>query len=334
MNLRKTMIIQETIEADGFGKACDPITRVVAIAVIQNPFAGRFVEDLSPLFDIGGQLAEQLMGDAVKILAGPPVSYGKAAIVGVAGELEHGAAMIHPKLGKPMRAAVGGGKALIPSNAKVAAAGVPIDLPLGHKDEAWSFDHFDTMTVMVADAPRPDEIVLCMAVSDGCPSFLSHPGHQRIFRRRRRRVFHREGGKGFSGNGVWICLPAIGKVLGAAEGATSPWRSRWHLHRHTRTLKQNPAVFRPRAARSDDGARRLVGRPRSFRCRRAEPIAPRGCPCPTKDAFGIGGNNRGTKQGSVSDVVHSRRSSGSGIRASRCRSGVPHTDSAMGFVAP
>ena len=75
--------------------------------------------------------------------------------------------MIHPKLGKPMRAAVGGGKALIPSNAKVAAVGVSIDLPLGHKDEAWSFDHFDTMTVMVADAPRADEIVLCMAVSDG-----------------------------------------------------------------------------------------------------------------------------------------------------------------------
>ncbi|MEE8352542.1 MAG: amino acid synthesis family protein [Rhodospirillales bacterium] len=162
MNLRKTTIIKETIESNGF-EACDPITRVVALAVIQNPFDGNFVEDLSPLFDIG----EQLMGDAVKMFAGPPVSYGKATIVGVAGELEHGGAMIHPKLGKPMRAAVGGGKALIPSNAKVAAAGVPIDLPLGHKDEAWSFDHFDTMTAMVADAPRPDEIVLCMAVSDG-----------------------------------------------------------------------------------------------------------------------------------------------------------------------
>lgn len=167
MDVRKTVMIKETINADGFGKACEPITRVVAIAVIQNPFAGRFDEDLSPLFDIGGRLGEQLMGDAVKMLAGPPVSYGKAAIVGVSGDLEHGGAMIHPKLGKPMRAAVGGGKALIPSNAKVAAAGVPIDLPLGHKDEAWSFDHFDTMTVMVADAPRPDEIVLCMAVSDG-----------------------------------------------------------------------------------------------------------------------------------------------------------------------
>jgi hypothetical protein len=167
MDIRKTVVIKETIEADGVGAACDPITRVVAIAVIQNPFAGDFVKDLSPLFDIGGQLGERLMGDAVKLLAGPPVSYGKAAIVGVAGDLEHGAAMIHPKLGKPMRAAVGGGKALIPANAKVAALGVPIDLPLGHKDEAWSFDHIDTMTVMVADAPRPNEIVLCMAVSDG-----------------------------------------------------------------------------------------------------------------------------------------------------------------------
>ena len=167
MDLRKTMMIKETIEADSFGKACDPIIRVAAVAVIQNPFSGRFVEDLSSLFDIGGQLGGKLMADAVKMLGGPPVSYGKAAIVGVAGDMEHGGALLHPKLGKPMRAAVGGGEALIPSNAKVAAAGVSIDLPLGHKDESWSFDHFDTMTVMVADAPRPDEIVVCMAVSDG-----------------------------------------------------------------------------------------------------------------------------------------------------------------------
>jgi len=75
--------------------------------------------------------------------------------------------MIHPKLGKPMRAAVGGGQAVIPSNAKVAAMGAAIDVPLTHKDNAWSFDHFDTIFVTVADAPRPDEIVLCMAVADG-----------------------------------------------------------------------------------------------------------------------------------------------------------------------
>lgn len=107
------------------------------------------------------------MAEAVAALPGPPVSYGKAAIVGVAGDLEHGGAMIHPKLGKPMRAALGGGKALIPSNAKLGALGSAIDVPLGHKDEAWSFDHFDTITVAIGDAPRPDEIVLCMAISDG-----------------------------------------------------------------------------------------------------------------------------------------------------------------------
>lgn len=167
MTVRKTVLIKETIKADGLGEICDPIVRVAAIAVVKNPCAGRFVEDLSALFDLGGALGERLMGEAVGMLASSPVSYGKAAMVGVAGDLEHGGAMIHPKLGKPMRAAVGGGKALIPSNAKVASLGASIDIPLGHKDEAWSFAHFDTLTVMVADAPRPDEIVLCMAVSDG-----------------------------------------------------------------------------------------------------------------------------------------------------------------------
>jgi hypothetical protein len=167
MDIRKTLLIKEVLETDGTGKACTPIVRVAAIAVLRNPFAGRFVEDLTPLFDMGGALGERLMTDAVGMLSGPPVSYGKAALVGVAGDLEHGGAMIHPKLGKPMRAAVNGGKALIASNTKVGAVGASIDLPLGHKDEAWSFDHFDTMTLMVGDAPRPDEIVLCMAVADG-----------------------------------------------------------------------------------------------------------------------------------------------------------------------
>jgi hypothetical protein len=167
MEVRKTVLTRETIHADGIGRACAPIVRVVAAAVIRNPFAGRFVEDLTPLFDIGGRLGERLMAEAVGLLSGPPVSYGKAALVGIAGDPEHGGALIHPKLGKPMRAAVGGGRALIPSNAKVAAAGASIDLPLGHKDEAWSFEHFEHHDRDVADAPRADEIVLFMAVADG-----------------------------------------------------------------------------------------------------------------------------------------------------------------------
>ena len=167
MDVRKTLLIKEIIETDGSGEACDPITRVAAMAVVRNPFAGRFGEDLSPLFDMGGVLGDRLMAEAVAALGGPPVSYGKAALVGVNGDLEHGGALIHPKLGKPMRASVGGGKALIPSNAKVGAIGASVDLPLGHKDEAWSFDHLDTITLMVGDAPRPDEIVLFMALADG-----------------------------------------------------------------------------------------------------------------------------------------------------------------------
>jgi len=167
MIIRKTILIKETINADGFGEPCDPVTRVCFAAVIRNPYAGRYAKDLHQLFETGGQLGEKFMSDAVNMLTNVPVSYGKAAIVGVAGDMEHGGAMIHPKLGQPMRAAVGGGKALIPSNAKVAGMGTSIDIPLGHKDEAWSFDHFDTMTVLVADAPRADEIVFCMAVSDG-----------------------------------------------------------------------------------------------------------------------------------------------------------------------
>ncbi len=140
--------------------------------------------------------------------------------------------------------------------------------------------------------------------------------------------------QGFFGNGVWICLPAIGMVLGAAGSAGESMAIAVASSRHTRTLKRILSVFRPRAARTGDGARRPVETPRSFRRRWAEPIAPRGCPFPAKDAFGIGGNNRSTKQGSVSDAVHSGRSRGSGIRVSRYRSNVPHTDSATGFVAP
>lgn len=167
MDIRKTGVFKETIKSDAYGTPCDPIDRVVAFAVIRNPYAGKHVEDLSALFDAGGQLGEQLMDDAVGMLKGAPVSYGKAAIVGADGDLEHGGAAIHPKLGKPMRAAVGGGKSVICSNVKVAGVGAAMDIPLGHKDEAWSFDHFDTLTLMIGDAPRADEIVVCMAVSDG-----------------------------------------------------------------------------------------------------------------------------------------------------------------------
>ena len=107
------------------------------------------------------------MQAALPHLPGSAVSYGKAAIVGVNGDIEHGHALLHPKLGKVMRAPIGGGEALIPSAVKLASAGAELDVPLGHKDDAWSFDHFDAMTVTVPDSPRPDEVMMVVALADG-----------------------------------------------------------------------------------------------------------------------------------------------------------------------
>ena len=167
MKLRKTVFLKESIHADGGVDVSRTVTRVAAVAVIENPSAGRFDKDLAPMFDIGSEIAERVMPELVGLLPQRALAYGKAAIVGVNGEIEHAAAILHPKMGKPIRAAIGGGEAIIPSTSKVAAAGSSIDVPLGHKDNVWSFDEIDTLTVSLSDAPRPDEILVVIALSDG-----------------------------------------------------------------------------------------------------------------------------------------------------------------------
>jgi Amino acid synthesis len=167
LSLRRMLVTKDVVYAEAGKAAPRPITRAIGMVVMTNPFAGRHAEDLSPLFDVGAQIAELLMPQLVPLLAAKAESYGKGAIVGVNGDLEHAAALCHPKMGKPMRAALGGGEALIPSTQKLAAAGASLDLPLGHKDNAWSFEHFETVTVRVADAPRPDEIVVVIGIADG-----------------------------------------------------------------------------------------------------------------------------------------------------------------------
>lgn len=153
-DVRKTVFFRENINADEMGRSSDPITRVAVAAVLRNPFAGVDQQDLSQLFEVSAELGQFLADELVNMLSVAPVCYGKAALVGSSGAMEHGAAVLHPALGKPVRAAIGGGKALMPSNHKVVPLGGCIDLPLGHKDEPWSFDHIDTMTVCVPDAPR------------------------------------------------------------------------------------------------------------------------------------------------------------------------------------
>lgn len=167
MDVRKTIFLSEIIEADEMGRPYPPITRVAAMVVVKNPYAGIDQQDLSQLFDFGRELGHSLASELVNMLKSSPLCYGKAAIIGASGAMEHGAAMLHPKLGKPVREAIGGGKSLMPSNHKVGSLGDRIDLPLGHKDEAWSFNHIDTMTLSVPDAPRADEIVLCIGLSNG-----------------------------------------------------------------------------------------------------------------------------------------------------------------------
>ncbi len=153
------------------GRTIDPPTRkAAAVAVIENPFAGRYVEDLEPLMAIGEEMGGLLGERAVAALGVEPSaieSYGKAAIVGAAGELEHAAAILHPRLGKPLRAAVEKGAALVPSSKAMGGPGEPIDVPLGHKDAAYVRSHFDAIKVRVPDAPRADEIVVAVAVTDG-----------------------------------------------------------------------------------------------------------------------------------------------------------------------
>jgi hypothetical protein len=167
LDIRKIVTIRDVTYSELGHKPARPIVRAVGMAVIHNPYAGKYSEDLRQLWEAGAEIGERLMPELVKLLDGPAVSYGKAAIVGVQGEMEHGGACVHPMLGRPMRAAIGGGKAVISSNVKVAPPGASIDIPLGHKDDSWSFAHLDTVTVQIADSPRPHEIMVVIVIADG-----------------------------------------------------------------------------------------------------------------------------------------------------------------------
>jgi hypothetical protein len=167
--IRKLAIFVEEVHTE-MGQAVSPPTRkAAAVAVIRNPFAGRYVDDLGPLMDIGAELGGLLGRKCVEALGISPSqaeSYGKAAMVGENGELEHAAAILHPSLGKPLREAVEKGAALVPSSKKRGGPGQVLDIPLGHKDAAYVRSHFDGMEVWLNDSPRAGEIMVAVAVTD------------------------------------------------------------------------------------------------------------------------------------------------------------------------
>lgn len=167
--IRKIVTTVENTHQE-MGKSIDPPTRRAAsIAVIENPFAGRYEEDLEILMVIGEELGD-LLGrkcvEALGIESAQAQSYGKSAMVGENGELEHAAAILHPRLGKPLRAAVEKGAALVASSKKMGSMGQVLDIPLGHKEAAYVRSHFDGMEVRINDAPRANEIMVAVAVTD------------------------------------------------------------------------------------------------------------------------------------------------------------------------
>ncbi len=169
MEIRKMFTVVEDIMTEMGRSDGKPLRKVAAIAVVKNPFAGKYQEDLSLLIEESQEIARIISKRAVEAMGEYEVeSYGKAAVVGTAGEQEHGVAMITTVFGNVLREAVGGGKAWISSTTKRATAGASIDVPLAYKDALYVRSNYDTMTLTLHDAPLPDEIaVICCVANRG-----------------------------------------------------------------------------------------------------------------------------------------------------------------------
>ena len=170
MQVRKVIVEREETRREGGRDLDRPTVKVVAAVVVANPCAGTYAEELTVLEELGAEVAELLVNEALGALgerAHEVDAYGKAAIVGGAGELEHAAAVLHPRFGAPVRAAIGGGAAIIPSTKKIAGPGASITMPLTNKDDIWSFDQMDAAEITVPGAPRDDEILVCLALAVG-----------------------------------------------------------------------------------------------------------------------------------------------------------------------
>jgi hypothetical protein len=171
MDIRKTVALVEVINSEYGAPAVPPLRRVAMAAVFANPLAGKAAgADIKPLIDYSLELGVSLTRTALTTLGASPAqlrAYTKAAVVGIGGDLEHGAAMIHPRLGMAMRRTIRRGRVIIPGHAKVGPPGTAVDLLYGPLDEGWDLDAFDSTPVLIHDAPRPDEIVLWIGYATG-----------------------------------------------------------------------------------------------------------------------------------------------------------------------
>lgn len=169
MDIRQILLVDQEVRSEGGRQLKAPVRRVAAAALLRNPFANRpAIDDFSELVDLSVRCGEILTARVLSALSPlKPIGYGKAALVGSAGDLEHGAAMIHVRIGLAMRKGAGGGPALIPGNAKVGGVGASIDIIFGGIEDGWEYDAMDTMTISAPDGPKPDEILLAVAFLAG-----------------------------------------------------------------------------------------------------------------------------------------------------------------------
>ncbi|HEX6988808.1 MAG TPA: amino acid synthesis family protein [Bacillota bacterium] len=161
LRIRKWVVVVEEVHL-AMGRSDDgpPLRKGAVCAVLHNPYAGRYVEDLGPLVEASRALGDELARRAREALGAPVESYGKAGLVGVNGDQEHANALLTTVFAEGLRREAGGGKAWIPSMTKISGPGERIDVPLAFKDALYVRSHYDGITVSVPDAPQPDEIVI------------------------------------------------------------------------------------------------------------------------------------------------------------------------------
>jgi hypothetical protein len=187
LNTRRVFsILADKFEEAG-QRAAVPLRKVAVVAVVQNPFAtGSYAQDLSPLLEASVGLGQEIAEMAVAAL-GPhkAQSYGKGGVVGIGGELEHANALLTTAFANPIRDAIGGGEAWISSMTKVAAPGTPIDIPMNHKDDVYVRSHYDGMTVVLPDAPFPDEVavIFCLASAGRLNARVGGLSHEEVVQR-------------------------------------------------------------------------------------------------------------------------------------------------------
>jgi hypothetical protein len=186
LNIRRTNTIVEDKNEYAGRKVDAPVRKVAVIAVVENPYAGKSVEDLGPLIEVSVSLGEMMAKMALQALGTYKVqSYGKGALVGLHGEIEHASALVTTAYANPIRDAIGGGKAWISSMVKLSSPGGQIDIPMNHKDDVYVRSHYDGMTITMQDTPMPDElaIIFCLASAGRIGARVGGLTHDEVLKR-------------------------------------------------------------------------------------------------------------------------------------------------------